>query len=185
VNVDVLKKAQNIAAGVIAGVKPDQMSNATPCKEWDVSQLIDHLVGTQKWGAAVVSGRSPEDSGDGASKGDYQAAFAAASAEAEAAFSADGALERMVNPGFGDMPGSAVLGLTITDAFTHAWDLATATGQDADLDPDLAGQLLAASEQSMSDDFRSAEGTIFGLRQDAPDGAPAAAQLAAFLGRKV
>jgi uncharacterized protein (TIGR03086 family) len=83
------------------------------------------------------------------------------------------------------MPATALLGLATTDTFTHAWDLAKATGQDTDLAPEMAAQLLAASREAIQPAFRSEEGTIFGFEQEAPEGASNADQLAAFLGRTV
>jgi len=78
-----------------------------------------------------------------------------------------------------------LMGLSMTDTFTHAWDLARATGQDTNLAPELAAQLLAQSRQSIQPAFRSEDGAIFGLEQSAPEGASPADQLAAFLGRTV
>jgi uncharacterized protein (TIGR03086 family) len=83
------------------------------------------------------------------------------------------------------MPAPALLGLMTTDTLTHAWDLAKATGQDTNLAPELASQLLEQSRQSILPAFRSEEGNIFGLEQDAPADASPADQLAAFLGRTV
>ncbi|NNE73773.1 MAG: TIGR03086 family protein [Acidimicrobiales bacterium] len=183
-NPEILGQAQSIAAQVMANVSADQLENSTPCAKWNVGQLIDHLVGSQHWARAGVDG-SEMQSGDGASQGDYNAAFAEAADAAKAAFAEEGAMERTVNPGFGDMPAAALLGLAVTDTFTHAWDLATATGQDNNLAPEMAQQLLAASQQSIQPAFRSEEGDIFGLEQQAPEGANAASQLAAFLGRRV
>jgi uncharacterized protein (TIGR03086 family) len=125
------------------------------------------------------------DTGEGAAQGDYRQTFADAAAAATAAFAQDGALDRTVDPGFGDMPATALLGLATTDTFTHAWDLAKATGQDTDLAPEMAAQLLAASREAIQPAFRSEEGTIFGFEQEAPEGASNADQLAAFLGRTV
>lgn len=184
-NIETLKKAQGIAAAVMDGVKPEQLSDSTPCESWDVAQLIDHVIGAQHWTAAGVKGEPPTQSGEGSAQGDYRAAFAAAAQNVVDAFSEDGALERTVNPGFGDMPATALLGLGITDTYVHAWDLATATGQEADFDPELAQQLLAASQQSIQEAFRGPEGAPFGPEQQAPAGATASQQLAAFLGRKV
>ncbi len=180
-----LAQAQDVARGVLANVTPDQLDGPTPCKDWTVAQLIDHLVGSQHWARNGVAGTEMTETGEGASQGDYQAAFDEAAAASLAAFNEDGALGRTVNPGFGDMPAGALMGLATTDTFTHAWDLAKATGQDTDLAPDLAAQLLEQSRQAIQPAFRSDEGTIFGPEQQAPDGAPAADQLAAFLGRTV
>lgn len=179
-----LAQCQAIATEVLSNVTADQMELATPCAEWNVGQLIDHLVGSQNWGAAAMQGVAPE-AADGASEGDYMATFQQAAEVCLAEFSQEGALEKMVNPGFGDMPGAAMMGLMMTDTFQHAWDLATATGQDNNLNPELAGQLLQASQQMIQPAFRSEEGTIFGMEQQAAEGTNMATQLAAFLGRSV
>lgn len=184
-NPQVLGQAQQIAAQVMANVGQDQLDGATPCAKWNVGELIDHMVGAQHWGRQSIQGVEMTENGDGSAQGDFNGTFAAASQACLDAFSEDGALGRTVNPGFGDMPAGALLGLVITDTFTHAWDLAQATGQDTDLAPELAEQLLVASQQSIQPAFRSEEGNIFGLEQEAPEGASAADRLAAFLGRTV
>ena len=181
---EVLEKAQQVARDVLADLSPDQLGLDTPCSRWTVAQVIDHLVGAQHWARAAMEGVEGE-SGDGSAEGDYLAAFDDAARRSLAAFQADGALARTVNPGFGDMPAGALLGLAATDTFTHAWDLARATGQSTDLDADLAAGLLEASRESIRPEFRDAEGNLFGPEQTAPPGATTADQLAAFLGRTV
>ncbi len=182
---DVLAQSQDVARAVLANVSRDQLEADTPCSEWTVAQLIDHLVGAQYWAQGGVQGAPLEATGEGAAQGDFVATFDQAARDNLAAFSEEGALGRTVNPGFGDMPAPALLGLSATDTFTHAWDLAKATGQDTDLAPGLAAALLEQSRQAIQPAFRSEEGTIFGMEQTAPDGAPPADQLAAFLGRTV
>lgn len=182
---DVLAQTQDVARGVLANVSADQLANDTPCREWTVGQLIDHMVGAQHWARNGIAGTEMADTGEGASQGDFVATFDEAASAALAAFAEEGALQRTVNPGFGDMPATALLGLAATDTFTHAWDLAKATGQSTDLAPELAAPLLEQSRQAIQPAFRSDEGTIFGPEQQAPEGAPAADQLAAFLGRSV
>ncbi len=96
-------------------------------------------------------------------------------------------MDKTVDLPWGQMPGGAFMGLATTDIFTHSWDLARATGQSTDLDPELAAQLLAGSKASIQDAFRGPDGSgaPFGPQQQAPDGATTADQLAAFLGRVV
>jgi uncharacterized protein (TIGR03086 family) len=182
---DVLAQSQDVARGVLAHVTTDQLELDTPCREWTVAQLIDHLVGGQHWARCGVQGAEMSETGEGSAQGDFAATFDQAARDNLAAFSEEGALGRTVNPGFGDMPAPALMGLSATDTFTHAWDLARATGQETDLAPDLAAMLLEQSRQAIQPAFRSEEGTIFGMEQPAPDGASAADQLAAFLGRTV
>lgn len=181
---DALRRAQGVAQGVMSGVSAEQLDDQTPCSQWKVRDLIDHLVGAQHWGRAVLNGDAPSDAGKGSASGDFVAAFADAADQCAQAFAADGALDRTVNLG-AEMPASALLGLMVTDNFTHAWDLAKATGQDTDLDPDLAAQLLVRAKTSVPDSFRSEDGAIFGPEQTAPAGGSAADELAAFLGRRV
>lgn len=180
-----LAQTQDVARSVLANVTPDQLADPTPCANWNVGQLIDHLVGGQHWARCGVQGAPMTETGEGASAGDFVTTFDQAATACLAAFSEEGALERTVNPGFGDMPAPALLGLSATDTLTHAWDLAKATGQDTNLAPELAAQLLGASRQMIQPAFRSEEGTLFGLEQTAPEGASPADQLAAFLGRTV
>lgn len=170
---------------VLAAVSPGQLGLDTPCAAWKVSDLINHIVGGQYFFEAGVKGEPPAGGDTDFSAGDFVATFDDASARCLAAFQADGAMEKMLTLPFGTMPGAAFVGLAATDTFTHGWDLARATGQSTDLAPDLAAGLLAASKTSIQPAFRSAEGTVFGLEQPAPDGACNADQLAAFLGRHV
>ena len=73
--------------------------------------------------------------------------FNAGSARAVKAFAADGAMERIMQLPFGDLPGSGLRATSrAVDTFTHGWDLAKATGQSTDLDPELAAQLLAIAQ---------------------------------------
>ena len=182
--IDQLQQAIASTRAVMAGVNADQLHAATPCASWDVAEVINHIVGGQEFFQAGLAGRPPAGETDYAA-GDYMAAFDEAAAGTIAAFSAEGAMEKTVSLPFGDMPGAALAGLATTDTFVHGWDLAKATGQSTDLEPDLAEGLLGQSRMAIQDSFRGPEGAPFGPQQEAPDGASAADQLAAFLGRTV
>jgi uncharacterized protein (TIGR03086 family) len=180
-----LEQAVSVTRGVLAAVTPGQLGDPTPCASWDVAALINHIVGAQHFFLNALAGTPPSEPQDVAA-GDYLAAFDEVSAATIEAFGADGAMERTITLAFGDMPGAAVMGLATTDTFQHGWDLAKATGQSTDLAPELAAALLAQSKMAISPAFRGPEGAApFGAEQSAPDGASAADQLAAFLGREV
>jgi len=184
-SVQPLQQAIAAARGVLENVQADQLQNATPCASWDVSALINHMVGGQKFFTAAMNDQPPSQDETNWAGQDYLAAFDEASQQTVEAFSAEGALDKTVNAPFGQVPGQAFLGLTMTDTFTHAWDLAKATGQNTDLNPHLAQGILAASQQSIQDAFRGDEGAPFGAEQQCADDACAADKLAAFLGRDV
>ena len=183
-----LEQAVGVAKGVLAGVQPDQMDNPTPCKSWKVRDVINHLVGGSYFFASATNAGEHVDDGSEApdfASGDYQAAYDEGARQAIAAFATPGALEKTVKLPFGEFPGAGFMGLATTDTFTHAWDLAKATGQSTDLAPELAEQLLTGARAAISDAIRGDEPLPFGAQQPCPDGASAADQLAAFLGRTV
>jgi uncharacterized protein (TIGR03086 family) len=182
-----LEQAIESTRSVLAGVRQDQLGAATPCASWTVAALINHVVGGQFLFATLAAGGSPSgDAPPDFAAGDFVAAFDQGSAAAVSAFGADGVMETTMHLPFGDMPGSAFIGLAATDTFVHGWDLARATGQSSDLDPTLAVGLLAGIRPAISDAVRGADGEApFGPVQAAPEGASNADQLAAFLGRTV
>lgn len=181
-----LEQAVATAKQVLAGVKPDQLSATTPCASWKVSDLVNHMVGGQFWFGTVAKGETmSEDAAPDFSAGDFAATFAQASAGAVAAFNADGAMDSTMQLPWGPMKGSDFLGLAALDTFTHAWDLARATGQNSDLNSELAANLLVGARAGIAPEFRGAEGAPFGPEQTAPTGATKADQLAAFLGRTI
>ena len=182
---ETLEQAIRATRAVLAGVSEDQLGDDTPCAQWKVSDLINHIVGGQSFFEAGVTGQPMAEGETDFSASDFVAEFDQASQRSVTAFSGDGVMEKMLTLPFGAMPGSAFVGLAATDTFTHGWDLAKATGQNTDLDPGLAAQLLAGARQAISPAFRSPDGAVFGLEQEAPAGASNADQLAAFLGRTV
>src|SRR4051812_43273486 len=94
---------------LVAGVRPDQMSNPTPCNEWDVRGLLNHFVGGAGMFAAAFNGEEvaidpdapmPDLVGD-----DPLGAFDGAIGAFNRAVDQPGATERIINLPFGAMPG--------------------------------------------------------------------------------
>ncbi len=173
------RRAQDIFQATLAKVGDDQWHLPTPCDGWDVADLVDHVIGGNTW-VQGVAGRQPiavpED--------DKVTALAMSADAAHDVFAAEDGLSRMFELPFGTMPGVAFIGLRANDLFTHAWDLAKATGQSTDLDHELAAEGLKAVRMRIQPQMRTAGGP-FGPEQPCPEGASPADQLAAFLGRVV
>ncbi|MDP9465469.1 MAG: TIGR03086 family metal-binding protein [Actinomycetota bacterium] len=179
-----LEQAIASTRAVLSGVQPEKLTSATPCASWKVADVINHIVGGQHFFAASVNGQPPAGDAPNFAEGDFMSAFDQGTAASLGAFSADGAMDRIVHLPFGDMPGSAFAGIAATDTFVHGWDVAKATGQSTDLAPDLAAALLEGARGFVSDSFRGPDGqALFGPEQVAPAGSTNADQLAAFLGR--
>ena len=116
------------ARATVDGVADDQLGLPTPCSEWNVQQLLDHMAGAQTGIAGMVTGEQVAAEGATMEKIDA-AASAIASAAAE-----PGALEKVVESRMGEMPVARMIGMAVGDLAIHTWDLAKATGQDTALD---------------------------------------------------
>lgn len=186
---EALERAVESTKVVLAKVDPDRLGDPTPCGSWDMRALINHVVGGMHWFHAQMAGADAEPGGAERdfTATDFVAAYADAAKLAVVDFQAPGATERMVTLPFGTMPGAAVLGLATMDTFQHGWDLARATGQPTDLDPEIAAQLLVQARATIPDQMRGPDGSgaPFGAAVEVPDTAPVADQLAGFLGRQV
>jgi uncharacterized protein (TIGR03086 family) len=184
-----LERAIKLAKEVLANVKPDQYDDPTPCASWDVRRLLTHYVGCTHWFAmSVNAGASPEEDTTESTdytQGDLLAAYDEGSAAALAAFRAPGAQEKIVKLPFGDLPGAVFEAIATNDVFTHAWDLAKATGQSTDLDPEFAAQLTEGARMFVSAELRGPDGSgaPFGPEQTPGPNATNADKHAAFLGR--
>jgi uncharacterized protein (TIGR03086 family) len=170
---------------IVAGIKDDQWQDPTPCDDWDVRALLQHVVSGNRWVKPLVDGQTIEQVGDrldgdllGA---DAIAAYEASAAEADAAFSAAGALDVPVAVSYGPVPASVYCGHRLLDVFVHGWDLAAATGQDTALDPDLAAACWSVVEPEL--EMLVASGA-FGTTHEAPADADAATRLLLVLGRE-
>ena len=125
--------AVDIAAPVIAGVRKDQLDLCSPCVDFNVKELLDHLVFVLHRVAAL--GRGEEAFAAGSlgdavvEHADWAGDWRARAADVEAAWSDDALLERTVVLPWATMTGAETLGTYVAEITTHTWDLATATGQ--------------------------------------------------------
>jgi uncharacterized protein (TIGR03086 family) len=173
---------------VVDRVEPSQLGNPTPCSEWDVRAVINHITGGATMFAECVEQGSVPDSRLGELMGgdnlgdDFKASYLAASDRARATFSMPGALDKTVKLPFGEMPAGIALNIAIMDVMTHAADIARATGQTID-DDEILTVALDVGRQLITDDFRAPG--VFAAEQPAPPNASASDKLLAFAGRSI
>ncbi len=174
------ERAQEAFAGVLARVNPDQLGAPTPCSEWTIGDLIDHVIGgNERVGLWAANSTEPQ-----ARPGDAVSAHRASALAAQNVFAGPDGMTAMYKLPFGEVPGEVFVGMRTSDVLTHAWDLAFATNQSTDLDPELAVEQLAAARAFVRPEFRG-PGRPFGHEQSCSGERVPADQLAAFLGRKV
>ena len=56
--------AQRAFGSVVHRVGADQWSSPTPCTEWDVRALVNHLVYEQLWATPMLEGTTVDEAGD-------------------------------------------------------------------------------------------------------------------------
>jgi uncharacterized protein (TIGR03086 family) len=168
----------------VHGVAGDRWAASTPCPDWDVRALVNHLVYELRWSVPLLAGRTVAEVGDrfdGDLLGDDPIGrWDSAAQEALAAVDGEGAMDRTVHLSFGDFPGREYAMQLFADLVIHGWDLGVATGQDARLDPDLV-DACAVWFAGVADGYRQA-GAV-GPRLDVPNDADPQERLLAAFGR--
>ena len=123
----------------------DQWDAPTPCRDWDVRALVNHVVYENVWTVPMMEGASIDDVGDrfeGDLLGDDPVAAGRASADAAMIAAASGLVAgRTVHLSFGDTPAEEYAYQLAADHLIHGWDLAAATGGDRRFDPELVDAL--------------------------------------------
>lgn len=172
------ERATMRAARVMSAVSAGQLSDPTPCAAWDVQQLIDHMVGATDYLLAALSGE-PASQRSGHSVDDYEQGLA----RLHMGLRSPGGLERMCMSPLGfEWPVAHAVAGTFMDALIHTWDLATATGQDASLDPELIDACIAMFLPDMPERGRATG--LVGPAVDVPQDASAQDRLLAAMGRQ-
>ncbi|HEY7488903.1 MAG TPA: TIGR03086 family metal-binding protein [Streptosporangiaceae bacterium] len=168
----------------VGSVGTEAWNRPTPCTDWDVRALVNHVVGEDLWTIPLLEGQTIAQVGDvfdGDLLGErpHHAAREAMDA-AVTAFAEPGVLDRTVHLSFGDTPAGEYAWQLFADHLVHGWDLAVATDGDTRLDPELV-DACAEWFEPIEDLYRKAGAT--GDRPDLPAGADAQTRLLAAFGR--
>lgn len=131
----ILDRAIATGAAVIAGVRPEQLTDPTPCTEMDVRALLAHLVGVLDRVAALGHGEDPFAVTEIAVADDrWTDAWRESGRRAADAWSDDDILVRPMALPWIEGSGAEVLASYFSELTVHTWDLATATGRQPDWD---------------------------------------------------
>jgi len=129
----------------VAAVKNQQWGDQTPCEQWSVRELVNHVVSEELWAAPLLRGQTIQEVGnqfDGDVLGDDPVSRAQTAAEASVAI-----VDAMV-PGGGSVQlsyGEEDMGEYVrqlcADHLIHGWDLAAATGGDRSMDREVVAEV--------------------------------------------
>lgn len=183
--IDALRRASDGFGARVAQIGDHQWDAPTPCTEWDVRQVVRHLVYENLWLPPLLEGKTLEEVGDrfeGDILGDDpKRAWEQAAGASARALEQDGILERTVHLSYGEDSARSYLFQMFTDHLIHAWDLARGIGADERLEPELVEYCYEKSKPH--EDSLKASG-LFGDKVEPPEGADVQTKLLAVFGRR-
>ncbi|MDG4863164.1 TIGR03086 family metal-binding protein [Streptomyces sp. T-3] len=167
-------------------VGADQWDGPTPCADWSVRDLVNHLTGEQLWVPPLVrDGATVESVGDtfdGDVLGpDPVTSWDTAADAARGAFGEAGALDRTVHLSYGDTPCAHYCAQMVTDLVVHTWDLSRAIGADERLPAPLVDYAVREVSPYAADLAKSG---LFAAPVEPPPGADVQTKLLSLLGRR-
>ncbi len=177
--------ALDVFDAAVRAAGPGDWARGTPCTDWSVRDLVNHLAVEQLWVPNLLAGATLDEVGtryDGDVLGDDPlSVWEKASAAAREAWLSPGALRRTVHVSFGLVPAEEYGWQMTLDLAVHGWDLATALGRPNPVPDVLAGRLLDVL-RPMIDDWQGLG--LFDPPVAAGRNAAAPDRLVALLGRR-
>jgi uncharacterized protein (TIGR03086 family) len=181
--IDLLADVLGKTGAVVAGVAPGQGDSPTPCPDYDVATLTNHIVGwVQVFAAGAAGGRYEGDPLTYEAGADPGGEFRAAAELMVAGWREHGFDRKVILSSPDGMDARMAFNMTVMEYLTHGWDLAVATGQPLPYSDDEAAAALPLAEATLPDQYRG-EGMGFGERVAVPDDAPALDRFIGFMGR--
>ena len=191
--ITIFEKAARRVQEIMAGIRQDQGDDATPCTEWNVRDVMNHVIGGAEVLAGSLEGNIPEGVGGVSPISSYSGetdvaklaqAYANELARILAAARTPGAMDAATPGGMMTVPQFLIA--MATDHIIHGWDLARATGQDDTLDAEVveaAYVMMTSPEGSMFVDMGRQMGFV-GPAVAVPDSASVQDKLIGHMGRQ-
>ncbi|MHA6794360.1 TIGR03086 family metal-binding protein [Pseudonocardia bannensis] len=171
---------------LLDGVRDDRMTAPTPCAEYTVGDLLDHLMNVTVVfrGAATKTATTGGPSGSAARlPADWRARLPRQLDALVVAWRDPAAWEGVAEAGGVELPAEVMGGVALDELVLHGWDLARATGQPFTCDAHSAEACLAfTSAMSAPGEDASREG-LFGPVVPVPPGAPVFDRVLGYSGR--
>ncbi|WP_270887278.1 TIGR03086 family metal-binding protein [Pedococcus sp. 5OH_020] len=159
---------------VLTGVTDADRDKPTPCRDFTVHQLAEHLFGTLAFVGALAGvevRRTAQPS--------LESAVAEVAQQVNEAWAVRG-LQGMVTAGETEMPATMAVGILNLEYLLHGWDFARATGQELRVSEEVAQYIHDLGERIIPG---ARAGGSFGPAVDIADRAPALDRLVALSGR--
>ncbi|MGX6602138.1 TIGR03086 family metal-binding protein [Micromonosporaceae bacterium Da 78-11] len=181
-----LERAIELAGEVITGVRPEQYDKRTPCPDYDVRQMCNHMLSVLRRISVLGAGgdfMSVPHFADDVVDGEWSTAWVNAGRDVEAVWSDPIILGREIRLPWMSLPGAAFAIWYTSELTLHTWDLAQATEQTPDWDPAVLAVLLGGMKQAMPEQPRGGQ-VPFGPVVPVPDDAAGIDRLVGWYGRR-
>lgn len=185
-----LGPATTTLAGLVCSVGDDRLTAPTPCPDYTVGDLVDHIGGLAVafTGAArrePVPGSEQGGSGDAARlEPGWRERIAADLAALAEAWRDPAAYDGTASAGGVEMPGDVAAAVALNEVVVHGWDLATALGQPFEAAEQDVAACLSFARPFSTPETAAQRGDAFGPVQPVPPGADPLTELLALLGRR-
>lgn len=171
-------------SAMVERIQPTQLQNSTPCSEFTVHDVLDHMITLGGSFAYRFRGEEAPESNAPPVYGWVPAAeFRQAMDDLLNAVMSPGAMERTISAPVGEMPGSTFAQFVAFDGLIHGWDLASATGLDYELPPAVIASVDEFARGALTCEMR--DGDTFKEATTAPADASQMERLVAFSGRSL
>ncbi|MFN8053519.1 MAG: TIGR03086 family metal-binding protein [Acidimicrobiales bacterium] len=180
-----IQKALGATGTIVEAIRSDQWDDPTPCADWTVRDVANHLVGGMNVFAAMLGGPPAEEDPERDWLGaDPAASYRSAATIDDAAWTAPGALDGEVALSFATLPASMAAVIHLTELVVHGLDLAVATHHVELVDESIATELLDLMiAMGGIDPFRGPG--FFGPELPSDPGDAAHRRLLAYVGREL
>ena len=184
-----LRPATDRTAAVIAALSDDHLALPTPCPEYSVGDLLDHVEGLALAFTDAATKTPPEGEPQGA-VGDagrlapgWQQRTPDRLAELARAWAEPSAWDGATQAGGVEMPGEIAGLVALNEVIAHGWDLAKATGRSFDADEAEVEVCIATMGPQPGEERDAGSDVAFGPPVATDDDAAPVDRLAAVLGR--
>jgi uncharacterized protein (TIGR03086 family) len=183
---DLVARAAVPLTDTVRTLQPSQLGAPTPCKEFDVRGLLNHLL---FWGPTLAGAGRKEhvplpaeaESDVDLTQGDWSSDLLAQSSRTVVAWSEPSAWEGMTRMGGpAELPAAMIGRMIMVELAVHGWDLARAAGRRPSYDDELLDQLY---DEVAKNAGQGREMGVFGPEVPVPDSAPTLDRVLGLTGR--
>ncbi|MDW3216902.1 MAG: TIGR03086 family metal-binding protein [Ilumatobacteraceae bacterium] len=142
----------------VGQIRADQLDNPTPCDEFTVHDILDHMMVLGATFTYQYHGETPPEITPPPVYGRVPLAeFREVMDDLLDAVTAPGALDRTIDSPLGELPGDTFARFLAFDGLVHGWDIAVSTGTKLAVNDDVVDAVDSFARTALTDDLRDGD----------------------------